>query len=54
MALAELEAALTSARRDCARVKDNAELIKTENKSLAEERDKAWEEVCCCMLVTAR
>jgi hypothetical protein len=48
--LAEVEGALTAARRAHARIKDEAALIKGENAAVAEERDKAWEEVGSLMV----
>ena len=45
IALAEMEGNLTAARRDCARVREELAAAKGDAGSLAEERDKAWEEV---------
>lgn len=50
VALAELEGALTSSRRDCARLKEMADTLKAEGAALAQERDKAWEEVGSLMV----
>jgi chromosome segregation ATPase len=50
VALAEMEGALTAARRDCARLREQLGAARAGTASLAEERDKAWEEVGSLMV----